>query len=52
MIDNIIFTYELTWLLVVTRGYAYNSAVGRRNTNGYSYANVDKLMFLICVWRS
>ena len=45
MIENIIFTYEITWLLVVTRGYSYNSAVARRNTNGYSYVNVDKDVF-------
>ena len=45
MTDNIIFTYEITWLLVVTRGYSYKSVVGHRNINGYSCVNVDKDVF-------
>ena len=45
MIDNIIFTYEITWLLVVTRGYSYKSVVGHRNIDGYSCVNVDKDVF-------
>ena len=45
IIDNIIFTYEITWLLVVTRGYSYKSVVGRRNIDGYSCVNVDKDVF-------
>ena len=45
MIDNVIFTYEITWLLVVTRGYSYKSVVGHRNINGYSCVNVDKDVF-------
>ena len=45
MIDNIIFTYEITWLLVVARGYSYKSVVGRRNIDGYSCVNVDKDVF-------
>ena len=45
MINNIIFTYEITWLLVVTRGYWYTSAVGHRSTNGHSCVNVDKDVF-------
>ena len=30
---------------MVTRGYSYKSAVGHRNTNGYSCVNVDKDVF-------